>query len=345
MSSRRGLAEFGAHVHQFDGGQRAVHDAGEHLDARVAAAFAIGPALERRRGGAEHDDGLVEFGAHHSDVAGVVARRLLLLVAAVVLLVDEDEAEVDHRRKDSGARADDDAGFAATNAMPLLGALVGRKAGVQQRDLRSEGGEHLARHRGREADLRDQQKRGLARVQRALHGGEVDGGLARAGDAVEKHWSKSALRHGAAMDESASICASFSACSCAFFLPSAGRPPRWKSSGTSSIATRPRLTSVASVEEGTPSSRSANDSRRSTTRMRPPAAAISARIAVWFSFSLGMRASGTSTAMRSVRRASRSSARASRVSHFFFTMPSSSALLAFVAERTAEALAALPSAR
>jgi hypothetical protein len=45
--------------------------------------------------------------------------------------------------------------------------------------------------------------------------------------------------------------------------------------------------------------------------------------------------------MRSVRRASRSSASASRVSHFLRTMPSSRALLAFVAERILEALAAL----
>ncbi len=44
--------------------------------------------------------------------------------------------------------------------------------------------------------------------------------------------------------------------------------------------------------------------------------------------------------MRSVRRASRSSARASRASHFFLTMASSRALLACVAERSAEALAA-----
>jgi len=55
-----------------------------------------------------------------------------------------------------------------------------------------------------------------------------------------------------------------------------------------------------------------------------------------------MRASGTSTAMRSVRRASRSSASASRISHFLRTIASSSALRACVAERSAEALAARP---
>ena len=127
-----GLAELGAHVDEFDGGQGAVHDAGEHLDALVASALGVGPGLERGRGGAEDDDGVVEFGAHDGDVAAVVARGLFLLVAGVVLLVDQDEAEIDHGREDSGARTDDDAGFTAADAVPLFGAFVGREGGVKQ---------------------------------------------------------------------------------------------------------------------------------------------------------------------------------------------------------------------
>ena len=161
----------------------------------VAAAFGVGPALQRRRGGAEDDDSVVELGAHDRDVAAMVARSFLLLVAGVVLLVDEDEAEVDHGREDGGARADDNAGFAAADAVPLLGALVGRQAGVQQGDLRAEGGEHLAGHGRGEADLRHQQQRGLAGVERALHGGEVDAGFAGAGDAVEEDGPEATLRH------------------------------------------------------------------------------------------------------------------------------------------------------
>ena len=126
------------------GSGRSMH-AVEHLDAGVAAALGVGPGFERGRGGAEDDDGVVELGAHHGDVAAVVARRLFLLVAGVVLLVDEDEAEVGHGREDGGARADDDAGLAAADAVPLLGALVGRERGVQQGDLGAEGGEHLRR--------------------------------------------------------------------------------------------------------------------------------------------------------------------------------------------------------
>ncbi len=126
----------------------------------------------------------------------MVARSLVLLVRGVVLLVYQDESEVDHRREDGGARADDDAGFAAANAVPLLCALVGSETGVQQRDLGAEGGEHLAGHRGREADFGDEQKSGFARVERALHGGEVNAGFAGAGDSVEEDWLESALRHG-----------------------------------------------------------------------------------------------------------------------------------------------------
>jgi hypothetical protein len=78
-------------------------------------------------GGAEDNGDAEEFGAHHGDVAGVIARGLFLLVARVVFFVDEDEAEVGHGREDGAACADDNAGFAATDAVPLLGALVWRE--------------------------------------------------------------------------------------------------------------------------------------------------------------------------------------------------------------------------
>ena len=111
-----------------------------HLDARVLALRGVLPALERRRGRAEHDHRAGELGAHHGDVARVVARRFFLLVALVVLLVDEDQAEIGRGREDRRARADDDGRIAATDAPPLLAALFGRERGVQQRDALPEGG-------------------------------------------------------------------------------------------------------------------------------------------------------------------------------------------------------------
>ena len=66
---------------------------------------------------------------------------------------------------------------------------------MQQRHLRSEGGEHLPHHRGRETDLRDQQQRRLACIQSALHCGNVNRRLARSGNAIEQHGFEPALRH------------------------------------------------------------------------------------------------------------------------------------------------------
>ena len=134
-----------------------------HLDQRVLAALGVVPGFERWRGGAEDDWRLRELGAHHGDVARVVARILFLLVGRVVLFVDDDEAEVGDGREDGRARADDDARFAAADAMPLLGALVRRERGVEQRDLVAEGGVELRGHGGRQADLRHQQNGGAIR--------------------------------------------------------------------------------------------------------------------------------------------------------------------------------------
>ena len=93
----------------------------------------------------------------------MVARRLFLLVAGVVLLVDDDEAEVVDGREDGRAGADDDAGFAASNAVPLFGALLGRERGVEQGDIGAEGVMQLRGHGGGEADFRDEQDGGFAR--------------------------------------------------------------------------------------------------------------------------------------------------------------------------------------
>lgn len=189
-----GLLEFTTHVDELDFGQRAVHHALAQLDAAVLALCGVLPAFERRRRRAQHYDGIRKLGAHHGDIARVVARRLFLLVALVVFFVDEDEAEVGRGREDCRARADDDLRFSAADAPPLLAAFFRRERGMQQRHLLAEGGIEQARGLRCQADLRHQQDGGQAAVQRLPHGCQVDGGFARAGDTVQQEGMESAER-------------------------------------------------------------------------------------------------------------------------------------------------------
>ena len=131
---------------------------------------------------------------------------------------------------------------------------------------------------------------------------------------------------------SASICVSFSLNG----TVAGSMPPMRNTCARSSIRTSPRRTSVCSVELGSSlflSSASGNS---------PPQAASSAKIACCFSVRFGSRASGVSTANRSIRRASRSVAAVSRAIHFLRTIPASACSVAAVAVRSVETFTASP---
>ncbi len=340
--------ELGAHVDEFDGGEGSVHDALAHFDEGVAAALGVGPAFEGGGGGAEDDGGGLEFGAHDGDVAGVVAGVFFLLVAAVVLFVDDEEAEVGERREDGGAGADDDAGVAGADAVPLLGALVGGEGGVEEGDFVAEGGVHLAGHGGGEADLGDEQEGGFAGGEGALHAGDVDGGFAGAGDAVEEVRAEAALGHGGGDGaDGFELLFVEGVLVRVLFAGSVDGPEgegfgffdegdevaldEGEDGGLGDVAA---AEAVFEVDEGEPA------------WVSPETEASSARTASWFSLRRGRASSRVlRTAMRMVRAASRSWASASRRSHFLRTMASSRERLAPVAERRAPALAGSPDSR
>jgi hypothetical protein len=79
-------------------------------------------------------------GAHHRDLARVVAGRLALLVAALVLLVHHDRAEVRERREDGRAGADHDPLLAGAQRAPLVVALAVGERGVEHRHAVAEHG-------------------------------------------------------------------------------------------------------------------------------------------------------------------------------------------------------------
>ena len=125
-------------------------------------------------------------GAFAGDGAGVVGGVALLLVGGVVLLVDDDQAEVADGGEDGRARADADARLAAAQPPPLVVALAGREGRVEDREAVAEAGAEAGDGLRREADLGDEDDRALAALQRRLDRGQVDLGLAGAGDAVEE---------------------------------------------------------------------------------------------------------------------------------------------------------------
>ena len=179
------------HVHDADVRHFLVVHALRQFEQRVFALFAVVIAFERRRGRAEHDDGVFHLAAHDGHVARVVARRLLLLVSVLVLLVHDDEAERFDRRENRRARADDDAGAALADFVPFIVAFAGGKVRMQNRDERLEfaGAEsRLEPLDGlrRERNFRHEHDRALALFERMREGLEINLGLAGAGDAVEK---------------------------------------------------------------------------------------------------------------------------------------------------------------
>ncbi len=163
------LLKFAAHVDQFDLRQRPIHDAVVHLDARVLALHRVLPALQRRRRRAQHHHRACQFRAHHGNIACVVARRFLLLVALVVLFVDQDEPEIRCRREDRRSRSHHNRRIAAMDAAPLLGSLLRRKRGVQQRHALPERRVEQPSHLRCQPDLRHQQNRRLSAIERTLH--------------------------------------------------------------------------------------------------------------------------------------------------------------------------------
>jgi len=103
-----------------------------------------------------------------------------------VLLVDDHQPQIAHRREDRRARPHPDHRLPAPQPPPLLGPLAVVEGRVQDRHPVAEAGVKLAGHRGRQRDLRHQQQRPPAQLQRAFYGAQIDLGLARARDAVQQ---------------------------------------------------------------------------------------------------------------------------------------------------------------
>ena len=103
-----------------------------------------------------------------------------------MLLVDDDQPEPGQRREDRRAGADDDPRLAAGDPLALVAPLGVGQARVEDRDRVAEARPHPADGLGRERDLRDEQDRPAAALERGRARLEVHLGLARAGRPVEQ---------------------------------------------------------------------------------------------------------------------------------------------------------------
>ncbi len=74
----------------------------------VVSLAAVVQQFQCRRCGSEHDGDITAFGTCDGEVASGISQPLLLLEGLVVFFVDDDEADVRHRRKHGGPRADDE---------------------------------------------------------------------------------------------------------------------------------------------------------------------------------------------------------------------------------------------
>ncbi len=164
--------------------------------APVPAGSGVAHRLHRRRRGSEDDRRAGQPPQLERGVARLEARRAVALVGRVVLLVHDDQADVGERREQRRPGAHHEVDVARPDPAPLVGALALAEARVDQGDPDRElGAQPVDDGRG-EGDLRDEQERRAAGLERGGDGLDVDRGLAAARDAVEQDRRRVARRHG-----------------------------------------------------------------------------------------------------------------------------------------------------
>jgi hypothetical protein len=190
-----------------------------------------------------------------------------------------------------------------------------------------------AHHLRRQPNLRNQQDRRQPPVQRPLHRRQINRRLARSRHPMQQKWMESPQRR----------CQRGQRLHLRLIQPQAApagsalRPSERRPAAHRSAPARAAPAFAAWTK--------ANPSAAARPAAVPhPQAASSARIACCFTVSAGSRASGISTANRSIRRASRSAAAVSRAIHFLRTRAASTGSVAAVAVRSVETFTGSPDA-
>ena len=154
-----------AHIDDFDAGERTVLDARGDSNQFVFSAESVVVGFKGRCGRAEEGEGAFALGADDGHIAAVITGRFFLLVAIFLLFVDDDKAKIHERRKNSGASADDDAGFTVADAPPFAGTFDVAQRRMEYGDTFVPGAKPraaLAADPESERDFRDEDDGGFA---------------------------------------------------------------------------------------------------------------------------------------------------------------------------------------
>ncbi len=156
------------------------------LQPGIAPAAGVLESLEAGRGAAQQYRNPAPLGAHQGEVTRVVAETVLLLVGGVVLLVDHHQTQLRQGRKHRRAGADQHPRLAARHqrmgARPLAIGQAGMQHVDRYRQVLAIAPDGL---RG-QADLGHQHQRLLSLREAVFDRGQVDLGLAAAGDAFQQ---------------------------------------------------------------------------------------------------------------------------------------------------------------
>lgn len=135
----------------------------------------------------EDEAGSSEFGQVFGGVPGVVAGLWIdLLVAPFVLFIEHDQPEIRHGCEDRTARAHDEAGVTALNAVPLVVEFADGKLRMKHGERLGEAFAIASNGLGRERYFGDENDGSLALFEGMANEFEVDLGFSRTCDSMEE---------------------------------------------------------------------------------------------------------------------------------------------------------------
>src|SRR5262245_12031420 len=158
----------------------------------ILAGFCVVERFHRRRRGTQHSRSSGKLCTHYGRIAGVIARDFLLLIAVLMLFVDDDETDAFQGRKNRGASADNDRGFAGVDTHPFVepltfGQRTMKDGGFSRKALRK-----AIRELRSQSDFRNEDEGAFAGRDEMLGRSHVNLGFTAASHAVEKYGLKTA---------------------------------------------------------------------------------------------------------------------------------------------------------